>query len=283
MDIQPHNASGTISGLSDDLLVAVALWLVDDVKDLIQLEETNHRLRRVLHGSEELWRNLCAHRWKKYPRYKALALDEGEWSRNHPRWGIDGAPPDLQCDAPSDSPSCEWKRRYPWVECDRIRTAFHSTAELESLSWSRNTPNGGTTRCQFRDGTITFTSPAPYTLETIDPEKYQRGWKLFLGDVDGLLPGRQVMRIAGMYGNGPLIVARVESSGEWVIVTHGNWGVSTFASCEDECELEYENSVFQRRDESSRRALEALQPQLLQRQQETTRRRYEARQLLEGW
>jgi hypothetical protein len=272
-----------MSGLSDEILLAIALFLLHDAKDLIQLEGVNHCWRRVLRSNEELWRKLCTHHWKKCPHYRALALDEAEWSQNHPRWGIDGAPPDLQCDSPSDSPSCKWKKRYQWVERDRIRTAFHSTAELESLSWCRNTTNGGITRCQFRDGTITFTNPAPYTLETIDQEKYQRGWNLFLSDVNGLLPGRQGIRIDGMYGNGPLIVARVESSGEWVIVTHGNWGISTFASCEDECELEYENSIFQRRDESSRRALEALQPQPLQRQQETTRRRYEARQLLEGW
>ena len=116
-------------------------------------------------------------------------------------------------------------------------------------------------RCQFQDGKhiIGAVAPMPYTLEMIDKGEYQWIWySSCLVDIGGILPGRQGMRIEQGYGNEQqLIVARVESSGEWVIVTHGCWGISMFASCEDEGELEYENSVFQRRDETRRRELES--------------------------
>ena len=85
-----------------------------------------------------------------------------------------------------------------------------------------------------------------------------------MGDVGGLLPGRQGI-IAGVVEWGDdrvitvqLIVARVESSGEWIVTSDGNEfrgiviGNWIFASCNAEGPIGYEytwgeNSVFRRR------------------------------------
>jgi hypothetical protein len=123
---------GIMCSLSFELLLVIALFL-GDAKTIARMEQTSHSWRRVLRSNEQIWRNICSHCCTKYRNCKALALDEAVWSRNHPRWGIDGTPPDLQ--AASDGSSCKWKKRYQWVEHDKQRTEFHSTAELESQSW----------------------------------------------------------------------------------------------------------------------------------------------------
>lgn len=84
-----------LSLLPNDLLLSISSYLLT-TSDLTRLELVHHRWRRVLSRDDKLWRSLCARRWKDYPRYEVLAWDETEWTREHPRWGPDGAPPRLQ-------------------------------------------------------------------------------------------------------------------------------------------------------------------------------------------
>ena len=90
-----------LSILPDEIILNFASYLPSAL-DLTRLEQTYHRWRRILRRDDasgettSIWKKLCAHKWKKYPRYSMLVLDEAEWTRNHPQWIPDGTPPRLQ-------------------------------------------------------------------------------------------------------------------------------------------------------------------------------------------